>query len=666
MKSEIATLYESFLEHVDVCDRRQITGFLVKSCFAGSDTVDALIKAKVTSKREEAVYLIRRLQKELRLFSPVRGNDRFQDSKRHYYRLTVQKSIQNGSAVLGNCNFTDTDELSLNEKATVFFQLAEVNDYKRGMKKYYSCFVGCDVVDRMVYSGLVKTRLDGVLLGRSLARDMELFDHVNHKNYFTDDSSLYFFAPGVLKIIYELQQNAKSGDGETFFQSEKVQRVVTAFQHRTPSSESKRGALERLLRGRSKHFQFSNVSDTMEVSDDEGSALSAPEMTESSAFVEDSKESVVSRSTSFDTLNDIILKHGGLLESDSVSLYSTFEDSYGYPQDLNSSNNVHLGGAENIEEDGTRIRYQTQKKNKAGPPSSLDDEENSVLYDDHSLISEADELFGDSPRDVANIKTLTRYPVLRKRTLEKSNSLPQVQSALYLSCSDFSTIVVKKVPEDEMTQLTMDKCLAATEASSEQDDGVVTNASTEEDIGRLLSTCHKPGSKAKGYPHARTTVSQGSSDHSKQGRPISCSTKLSHQSTSSSFLSTSSAKQRLGKILRKDLWSCDEDVVAMALDELCEALQVDLGTNGAHVVYCGGVMALKRTLENYVQVEAIQYHGCFALGQLASLDMDTRNAIAEMDGIPLVVQSMQHHVESSRMQEAGRSALASICWRSDV
>lgn len=648
MKTKIAFLYDSFLERIDVRDRRQMTGFWTKDCFTGSEAVDAFIGGNIVSKREEAVYLIRRLQKELRLFRPIRGNHRFQDGDHHVYRRTIPYSLKDGSVVGLEVIFKPAagKTLSLDEKATIFFQLAEVGDHKRGLKKYYSCFVGCDVVDRLVYCGVVETRKDAVLLGRSLARDMELFDHVLNKNYFTDDESLYSFTPGVLKIIYELE-NRKEGSGT--FQSKKVKSVVSTLQSKEPASTTRLNAFGRLLRRLPKNFQSSKVNDTMEeVSEDDISVLSAPEMSQSRGLVEDGRESLISHSTSFDTLNDIILKHGGLQKSDSVSLYSTFEDSYGFAQDFDDDDSkyLHLGGASNIEEDETRIRY-----NFRSPPPLADED---FRFDNKSLLSAAP-TFEDSPRSACSFKVLKPHTKLRKDGSAKPLSLPQVQSTLY---------ILDNNGEDDMTQITMDNCILTTAGSSEQDEYVVTLASTEEEISQLLASCGKPVSKSKSLQQKPASKDSPSTHHEK-ARPISCP-ELSHQLTSSFLSTTSSQKQRIGKILRKDLWSCDEDVVCLGLDELCEFLLEDLAANGAHVVCCGGVMALKRILEEYVHVEAIQYHGCFALGQLALLDLETRTAISEMDGIPLVVQSMQYHVDSPRLQDAGRSALASICWRSDI
>jgi hypothetical protein len=658
MMSEIATVFHAFLKHVEIQDRRQLTGLLLKNCFVGSEAVDAMIEARVTNKREDAVHWIRRLQKDLRMFRPVRGNQRFQDSKRHVYHLTVQDSIKD-TASLEAITRNSNEDLSLSEKAKLFFQLAIVGDRKQGLKKYSSCFVGCDIVDRLVFCGLVKSRLDGVLLGRKLAREMELFDHVNRKHYFTDDVSLYCFAPGVLKVIYELQRAEK--EHGSLFPAKQIKIVVAALNSKRTSSDSKLSAFERLIHTRARKSDSSIVSDAVEVSsDDDESVLSMPELSQSLTFMDDCKESVFSHSNSFDTLNDIILKQGGL-QSDSMSLYSTFEDSFGFQRAFNNGTSIRLGASENIGDDGSRIKF-TVRKEKLLPFPSLF-QEKSLLCEDGSVVSEPDDLMNCSSGNVPDFKMLIPVANRRKGIPRTPVPLPEDQSTLYSTGFKFSSIVVENSQvDDDMTQITMDKCIA-TVASMDLDGDIVPIASTEEEgISQLLAN-----SRANFKSLSPEIISNRTSSSDRQRHPNTYfSSKLSNQSTSMTSQSTSTPKQRISKILRKELWSCDDNVIGVALKELCESLEDDLPINGAHIVYCGGVLALKRTLEEHLHLECIQYYGCIALGKLASLDLDTQGAVNEMDGLPLVIQAMQRHVDSSRLQEAGRSALASICWRSDI
>ena len=144
--------------------------------------------------------------------------------------------------------------------------------------------------------------------------------------------------------------------------------------------------------------------------------------------------------------------------------------------------------------------------------------------------------------------------------------------------------------------------------------------------------------------------------------------------TSTSVMSSETPKQRIKEILRKDLWHRDDtSVVCTATEELAKFI-IGGGTSGSsyhnhthnhrsYIVQCGGVMALLKLLEEYTNHEMIQYYTLRGLEQLALGEEETQIAISEMDGIPLVVQSMQQHPTSLRVQAAARAALASICSR---
>jgi len=80
----------------------------------------------------------------------------------------------------------------------------------------------------------------------------------------------------------------------------------------------------------------------------------------------------------------------------------------------------------------------------------------------------------------------------------------------------------------------------------------------------------------------------------------------------------------------------------------------------AHIVHCGGVMTIIRAMEMNANCEGIQIPCCLTLEKLA-LDPQTQVAICEMEGISLVVRSMQDHVDNAQVQEAACVALSTIC-----
>lgn len=65
-----------------------------------------------------------------------------------------------------------------------------------------SCFVGYEVIYKMVASGLCKNRAEALALGKDLSKDLRLFYRVEFKrNTFSDDGKLYKFRPEVLLSI---------------------------------------------------------------------------------------------------------------------------------------------------------------------------------------------------------------------------------------------------------------------------------------------------------------------------------------------------------------------------------------------------------------------------------------------------------------------------------
>ena len=84
----------------------------------------------------------------------------------------------------------------------------------------------------------------------------------------------------------------------------------------------------------------------------------------------------------------------------------------------------------------------------------------------------------------------------------------------------------------------------------------------------------------------------------------------------------STTKRRIAEILGKELFQKkrDCDMVTFSLEELCKIMAMSPASM-AYVVHCGGVMALTRTMEEYMQTESIQFYCCEALSALAALDL---------------------------------------------
>ena len=68
-----------------------------------------------------------------------------------------------------------------------------IKDYKWRSKTYKDTFVASNAVDFMINSSLAETRRDAVKLGREMAKQLNLFQHVTNDHEFSDDYLLFKF-----------------------------------------------------------------------------------------------------------------------------------------------------------------------------------------------------------------------------------------------------------------------------------------------------------------------------------------------------------------------------------------------------------------------------------------------------------------------------------------
>ena len=221
---ELRAKAEKFRDCVDIRDRTyKLT--LHKSCFIGSEAVDAMIYTGLATTREEAVTLGRQLAKELNLFKHVSGRHIFKDEYL-FYRFRGEESTsfqfatssQDSNSLPGNITDNDGDDYDddndnvedgeevqggqkiytgsskgLVKMASLFRKCVDVKDRRFRMKTYKQCFVGSEAVDILVNTRLASTRKDAVQLGRTLARELGLFSHVTGDHAFCDDYLFFRF-----------------------------------------------------------------------------------------------------------------------------------------------------------------------------------------------------------------------------------------------------------------------------------------------------------------------------------------------------------------------------------------------------------------------------------------------------------------------------------------
>lgn len=193
LRGELGKKADLFKKYIDVRDRAIVrigsTRITYKSCFIGSEAVDALVYQGVVQTREEAVKLGSILAKELRLFSSVNGPDFFKDEFQ-YYRFRAD----NGPSREGYA--TEIDYLARKElikKAEAFQKCCRIKDRYYHFRKYKDCFIGRDTIDAVVKAGVVETRMEAVELARTLARELKLLRHVTGDHAFCDDYLFFRF-----------------------------------------------------------------------------------------------------------------------------------------------------------------------------------------------------------------------------------------------------------------------------------------------------------------------------------------------------------------------------------------------------------------------------------------------------------------------------------------
>lgn len=88
---------------------------------------------------------------------------------------------------------SNTEDSTLNDLAESFRKGVEIKDRKYRLSTYKQCFVGSEAVDFLVASGAAETREDAVQLGKALAQEYHLFEHVTRDHEFKDEQLFYRF-----------------------------------------------------------------------------------------------------------------------------------------------------------------------------------------------------------------------------------------------------------------------------------------------------------------------------------------------------------------------------------------------------------------------------------------------------------------------------------------
>ena len=183
--------------------------------FHANEAIDYMIQTGLASSRKDGV-LIGLALKRASLIKP-KGHDTPFDDQRRFFQSNLQASLR-----LDDDDDDDDDtyhgfqyELkdhhqqqhqarpqptkdswkeALDVVRTDFADNMQVSSHKHHLKKYKNCFTGTEAVDWLIGAGHANDRLDAVWIGRALAYQYHLFQHVANEHEFKDSDYFYFFS----------------------------------------------------------------------------------------------------------------------------------------------------------------------------------------------------------------------------------------------------------------------------------------------------------------------------------------------------------------------------------------------------------------------------------------------------------------------------------------
>ncbi len=139
------------------------------------------------------------------------------EKKRQVKMNQISRTKRNSKIIQRECGTTPELELEeLEQKACLFYKLAVVKDIKCRFRTYRSVFVGKEMVDSMVGSGLAESRQQAVELGRAIAETFNLFRNCDktflrkHMLFEDEPNSLYRFTSGALMLISKMDEEESS------------------------------------------------------------------------------------------------------------------------------------------------------------------------------------------------------------------------------------------------------------------------------------------------------------------------------------------------------------------------------------------------------------------------------------------------------------------------
>lgn len=185
--------------------------------FAAAEAVDAIVYDGLAATRWEAVQLGRQLARELRLFDHVSGDYELRDEFL-LYSFNGETVRRVSAGLVGTREGANDDshlvprKSELAAKADAFRMYVDIRDRRFRMQSCKQTFVGSEAVDAIIYAGLANTREKAVDLGRTLQRELRLFQCISGDRPFEDGLAFYRFRSDLLGQKPSDPQDQASGN----------------------------------------------------------------------------------------------------------------------------------------------------------------------------------------------------------------------------------------------------------------------------------------------------------------------------------------------------------------------------------------------------------------------------------------------------------------------
>lgn len=104
-----------------------------------------------------------------------------------------QHPASSGRTSAGGVGGAANTPVPLSEIAESMRKSIPVTGHRHGFRLYKNCFLGKEAVDFLVMFGYARSRPEAVALGRRLAKEVRLFEHVDRQHELEDDKLFYHF-----------------------------------------------------------------------------------------------------------------------------------------------------------------------------------------------------------------------------------------------------------------------------------------------------------------------------------------------------------------------------------------------------------------------------------------------------------------------------------------